>query len=64
MQLIIAINFIASKNINEERVIHSRRDNIDIMSDDKADVGITEIFELLLSRYQIELCSVVVSQMP
>ena len=64
MQLIIAINFIASKNINEERVIHSRRDNIDIMSDDKADVGITEIFELLLSRYQIELCSVIVSQMP
>ena len=64
MQLIIAINFIASKNINEERVIHSRRDNIDIMSDDKADVGITEIFELLLSRYQIELCSIIVSQMP
>ena len=64
MQLIIAINFIASKNSNEERVIHSRRDNIDIMSDDKADEGITEIFELLLSRYQIELCSVIVSQMP
>ena len=55
IQLKIAINFISSKDIDEERVMHSKRDNIEIMSHDKADEVIKELFESLLSRSQIGL---------
>ena len=52
IQLISAINFISSKDIDEER---SKNDNIKIIIYDKADEVIKEIFESLLSRYQIGL---------
>ena len=35
-QLTVAINFISSKNNDEERVMHSKSDNIEIMINDKA----------------------------
>ena len=34
-QLTVAINFISSKNNDEERVMHSKSDNIEIMINDK-----------------------------
>ena len=55
IQLTIAINFISSKDIDEEGKTHSNNDNIDIMIYDKADEVTEEIFELLLNRYQIGL---------
>ena len=57
IQLAIAINFISFKDIDEERVIHLKSDNIEIMNHDKADEVIKELFELLLSRYQIGLAT-------
>ena len=54
IQLTIAINFISSKNNDDECVIHSRSDNIEIMINDKAD-EVIEVFHSLLSRYQIGL---------
>ena len=50
IQLSIAINFISSKDIDGERVMHSENDKIEIMSHDKANEVIEELFELLLSR--------------
>ena len=41
------------KNIDEERVIYSKSDNIDIMIYDESDEVIKEGFESLLKRYQI-----------
>ena len=35
--------------------MHSKNDNIEIMTNDKADEVIDELFESLLSRYQIRL---------
>ena len=37
IQLTVAINFISSKDIDEERVMPSKSDKIEIMSYDKAD---------------------------
>ena len=54
-QLTIAINFISSKYNDEERVIHSKTDNIKFMIYDKADKVIEELFQSLLSRYHIRL---------
>ena len=53
MQLTIPINFISSKNNDEERVIHSKIDNIDIIINDKADEVIEEIFNSLRNRIKI-----------
>ena len=52
-QLTIAINFMYFKNIDEERVMYSKSDNIDIMIYDESDEVIKEGFESLLKRYQI-----------
>ena len=52
IQLTIAISFISSKDNNEERVIHLKCDNIEIMIKGKADEVIKEYFQSLLSRYQ------------
>ena len=43
IQLTIAINFISSKDIGEERVMHSKSDNIEIMINEKVDEVITSI---------------------
>ena len=41
-----------SKDNNEERVMHSNSDNIEIMINDKADEVTEELFQSLLSSYQ------------
>ena len=54
MQSTITINFLSSKNYNdEERLMLSKSDNIKIMISDEAD----EIFESLKNRYQNNLGS-------
>ena len=44
-----------SINNDGECVMRSKSDNIDIMRHDKADGAIEELFESILSRYQIGL---------
>ena len=53
IQLTIAINFISFKDNNDECVMHSKSDSIEIMINDKADVDIEKRFEWLLNRYHI-----------
>ena len=55
IQLTMGINFISSKDTDEERVMHSKSDYIEIMIYDKADEVIQEHFDLLFSRYQTGL---------
>ena len=55
IQLTTAINFISSKDTDEERVMHAKSDNIEITIYDKADEVIEELYESLLRRYQIGL---------
>ena len=52
VQLTIAINFTYFKDNNEERVMHSKSDNIEFMTYDSADEVTEELFESLLNRYQ------------
>ena len=52
IQLTIAINFISSKNTEEERVMYSRSDNIRFTSYNEAKKIIDELLESLRSRYQ------------
>ena len=47
IQLTIANNFISSIDNDEERVMHSKSDNIEIMINDEADEVIKELFESL-----------------
>ena len=54
IKLTIVINYISSEDNDEDCAMHSKRDNIEIKLNDKAD-EITELFQLLLSRYQIGL---------
>ena len=55
IQLTIAISFVSSKDTDEERIIHSKSDNIEVKINDEANEVIKELFESLLSRYQIWL---------
>ena len=55
IQLTIPVNFMSSKNTDEERLIYSKSDNIETMINDKADEVIEELFQSLLSRYQIDV---------
>ena len=55
IQLTIAINFIFSKDTDEERVMHSKSDNIEIVIYNKGDKVIQELFESFLFRYQTDL---------
>ena len=52
IQLTIANNSISSLDNDEEHVMHSKNDNIEIMINDEADEVIEEIFDLLKNRYQ------------
>ena len=52
IQLTIAINFISSKDNDEEHVIHSKSDNKEIKINVKADEVIEKHFKSLLNRYQ------------
>ena len=55
IQFTIALNFVSYKDNDEELVMHSKSDNIEIMIDDKADEVTEELFQSLLSRRQIGL---------
>ena len=52
IQLIIAVNFISSKDTYEKVLTHSKSDYIEIMIYDKADELIKKLFQSLLYRYQ------------
>ena len=52
IHLIIAINFISSKDSNETSTIHTKSDNLEIMIGNEMDEVIEELFESLLQRYQ------------
>ena len=54
-QLTIVINFMSSKYNDEERVMHSKDDDIGIMINDKADEVIEERFESHFDIYQTGL---------
>ena len=53
VQLRFAVNFIFSKDIDEEEIVHSKSDNIEVMTHNNANEVVNEIFESLLSKYQI-----------
>ena len=53
IQLTIAINFISSKDNDEERVMYSKSHNIEMMINDRAEEVIEEIFQSLRSIYQV-----------
>ena len=55
LQLTIELNFISSKDNDEEHAMHSKSDNIEIMINIKVDKIIKHLFQSLLSRYQIVL---------
>ena len=48
IQLTIAINFLSSKDVDEESVMHSKGNNIEFMSYDDANEVVNELFESLL----------------
>ena len=55
IQLTIAINFISSKDVDEEHVMHSKSNNKESMQNDNANEVENELFELLISRCEISL---------
>ena len=54
-QLTIAINFMSLKDKDENCVVHSKSDNVELMINYKDDEVIKELFHSLLSPYQIGL---------
>lgn len=50
IQLTKETNFISSKDTDEECVMHSQSDNIEIMINEKVDKVIKVFFQLLLFR--------------
>ena len=55
IQLTITNNFISSLYNDEEHVMHSKSDNVEIMISDEADEVMKELFDSLKSRYQNNL---------
>ena len=55
VQLTISINFISSKDVNDERVIHSKRNTTEFFIYDNVNDVADELFESLLSIWQIGL---------
>ena len=55
IQLKIANNFIPSIDNDEERVMHSKNDNIEIRINDEADKVSNKLFDSLKNRYQNNL---------
>ena len=55
IQLTIAINFISSKDVDEERVMYSKSDNTEFISYDNTNEVVNQFFESLPSKYQIGL---------
>ena len=59
IQLTITINFISSKDDNdEERVMYSKSDNVEIIIGDKEDKVIKKLFDSLKNRYENNLQSI------
>ena len=56
-QLTGAINFISSKDNDEEHVMHSKSDNKEIIINDEADEFVKDFFKALKNRYQNNLGS-------
>ena len=56
-QLTGAINFISSKDNDEEYVMHSKSDNKEIIINDEADEFVKDFFKSLKNRYQNNLGS-------
>ena len=55
IQLKIANNIISSIDNDEEHLMHSKSDNIEIMINDEADEVKKELFDALKKRYQNNL---------
>ena len=55
IKLTIPSNFISSIDNDEERLIHSKIHNIEIMINDEADGVIKELFDSLKNRHQNNL---------
>ena len=55
IQLTIEINFISSKDTEEERVMHSTSDSIKFTPYNDAEKVVKELFESLRSKYQDNL---------
>ena len=55
IQLTMATNFISSKDSSETRTMHTKSNNIEIMTDNETDEIIRELSESLLQRYQERL---------
>ena len=51
MELAIAINFVSSIDNDEERVMHSKSDDTQIMINDEAEEVIKKLFDSLKDRY-------------
>ena len=52
VQLTISINFIASEDVNEERVIHSKKNTTEFFTYDNVNDVADELFKSLLSIWQ------------
>ena len=55
IQLIIAINFISSKDSDEPRTMHIKSNNVEFMIGSKTDEIIEDLFESFLQKYQERL---------
>ena len=55
IQLKISNNFISSIDNDEERVMHSESDNIEIMVNDEADKVMNKFFDSITNRYENNL---------
>ena len=60
IQLTIANNFISLIDNEQERVMHSKSDIIEIMINDDADEVIEEIFKSISKTFCLRLCSFIV----
>ena len=52
IQLIMRINFVSSLDSNELRILHTKSDNIEIMSGIETNDIINELFKSFFKRYQ------------
>ena len=52
IQLPMEINFVSFKDSDEIRLIHTKRDNIDILMENEANDVIEKLFKSLLQKYQ------------
>ena len=55
VQLTLVINLISTKDVDEDRVMHSKSGNTEFLIYDNANDVVDEVFESLLSRYKIGL---------